>query len=237
MEKATSTRRAPLGLMLLLVPLVVVVMLAGLWVAAGVLAPTYDSSFVYGIVWFVLAAIALRFIVRARPDLKLPLRGTFVVTAVVVAVATLWTTQRDDKVDEDVVMASQPAPRPDRADSSRERPERPAGNVLVASGTFEAIEKDASGKARVIELPDGTRKLTLTDFEVVNGPDYRVYLATGEATISSVPDYEDLGGLKGNVGDQQYEVPKGVDVAKYDTVVIWCRAFSSGIAQAPLKRS
>jgi len=63
-----------------------------------------------------------------------------------------------------------------------------------------------------------------------------VYLAKGPATVSDVPDYESLGRLKGNVGDQQYDVPRDLDLGEYTHVVIWCRAFSAGIAQAPLER-
>jgi hypothetical protein len=47
----------------------------------------------------------------------------------------------------------------------------------------------------------------------------------------------DLGRLKGNIGNQQYAVPEGVDVAAGATVVIWCRAFSVNFAQADLRAS
>ncbi|MDW0144837.1 MAG: DM13 domain-containing protein [Nitrososphaeraceae archaeon] len=32
--------------------------------------------------------------------------------------------------------------------------------------------------------------------------------------------------MKGNVGNQNYEIPIGSDLSKYNTVLIWCRAFS-----------
>ena len=77
--------------------------------------------------------------------------------------------------------------------------------------------------------------LTLTNFEVDNGPDLRVYLVAGPARDESgVDDFEDLGALKGNQGNQQYELPSGVDLERYSTVVIWCRAFSVNFARAPL---
>ena len=234
----TSAARppTPVTFRLLAASALLVVLLAGLWLTAGVLAKTYNSSIVVAIAWFVVVAIAVRFVVRARPELKLPLRVTFVLTALAVGGYTAWTTLRDDVVDEDVVTA----PAAPAAPASHERPqerEKPAApqNVLVASGSFEGIEKDTSGSAKVIQLAGSRRrKLTLTDFDTAPGPDYRVYLAKGRATLDSVPDYEDLGGLKGNKGDQQYEVPEGLDVKRYDTVVIWCRAFSVGIGQARL---
>ena len=77
--------------------------------------------------------------------------------------------------------------------------------------------------------------LTLTNFEVDNGPDLRVYLVAGPARDESgVDDFEDLGALKGNKGNQQYELPPQLDLERYSTVVIWCRAFSVNFARAPL---
>jgi hypothetical protein len=85
-------------------------------------------------------------------------------------------------------------------------------------------------------LAQGGRVLTLTRFEVDNGPDLRVYLVAGPATTEGeVDDFEDLGGLKGNVGNQQYEIPADVSIDRYSTVVIWCRAFSVLFARAPLE--
>ncbi|MDH3497546.1 MAG: DM13 domain-containing protein, partial [Gemmatimonadota bacterium] len=43
-----------------------------------------------------------------------------------------------------------------------------------------------------------------------------------------------LGGLKGNVGDQNYDIPAGTDLTRYRTVTIWCRRFSVNFGSAPL---
>ena len=48
-------------------------------------------------------------------------------------------------------------------------------------------------------------------------------------------DYVDLGRLKGNKGNQQYGIPDDVDVRRYSTVVIWCRAFTALFARAELR--
>lgn len=64
-----------------------------------------------------------------------------------------------------------------------------------------------------------------------SGPDLKVYLATA----ADGSEFVNLGGLKGNSGNQTYEVPAGTDTQKYDTVLIWCRALSVGFAAAPLK--
>jgi hypothetical protein len=43
--------------------------------------------------------------------------------------------------------------------------------------------------------------------------------------------------MKGNQGDQNYEVPETVDLAKYRAVTIWCRRFGVNFATAPLTAS
>jgi hypothetical protein len=75
--------------------------------------------------------------------------------------------------------------------------------------------------------------LTLTGFEVDNGPELRVHLAAGDAGDGDVRDFHDLGALKGNRGDQQYAIPRGVDLGRCSTAVVWCRAFSVAVAGAP----
>src|SRR5215212_7494613 len=97
-----SPRHTPVALRLLAVPVLIAVLLLGLWLFAGRLAPSEDSAWVIGATWFVVVGIAIRFIVRGRRDLALPLRGTLVVVAVAVSAWVALTTFRDDKVDEQV---------------------------------------------------------------------------------------------------------------------------------------
>jgi len=44
----------------------------------------------------------------------------------------------------------------------------------------------------------------------------------------------DLGELKGNIGAQNYPVPRAADLGQYRTVVIWCERFSVTFGYAPL---
>ena len=81
---------------------------------------------------------------------------------------------------------------------------------------------NASGKAIVLHLEDGSAVLRFEDFRVTNGPDLYVYLATDK----SASDYIDLGRLKANSGNQNYDLPAGADLSKYNNIVIWCKAFS-----------
>lgn len=82
---------------------------------------------------------------------------------------------------------------------------------------------NAEGRVVVIPLGDDGRSiLRLEDFKSTNGPDLYVYLSTDKAAS----DFVNLGRLKGNMGNQNYEIPEGTDLEKYDTVLIWCKAFS-----------
>jgi len=47
-------------------------------------------------------------------------------------------------------------------------------------------------------------------------------------------DIVNLGRLKGNIGNQNYEIPTGTDLSKYNTVLIWCKAFSTLFGSAKL---
>jgi hypothetical protein len=105
----------------------------------------------------------------------------------------------------------------------------------VARGSFESLEHGSNGVASLIRTRNGKHVLTLTRFSTSNGPDLRVYLAAGPvADAGDVHDFADLGALKGNMGDQQYEVTGKALDSRYRTVVIWCRAFSVGFARARL---
>jgi hypothetical protein len=207
---------------------VIVALLGGLWIAAGLLAPTYLTSIIFGVAWFVIASFLLGSAVKRRPDLKWWVRGTFLATAAVCAAAFAWTSLRDKTVNEQVPVGV-PASKVTKSPAAA-RPQ----NVALAAGPFRvADEGSARGTATVIRRAAGDRVLTLTHFAVNNGPDLRVYLAPGDG--KDVGKHIDLGGLKGNKGNQKYDVPKDADLQKYRTVVIWCRSFTVAFARAQLR--
>lgn len=184
---------------------------------------------------FFAAVLAAAYVLTARRRaLRLPLAVGYVAVAVAAGLFLGVPMLGDDEVDERVVTAAPAGEDPSRAGRRAAAPRR---NVEVATGRFGSIAHPGTGRAAVIELPDGERKLTLTDFETDNGPDLRVYLSTGDPADGDLGDHEDLGALKGNVGNQQYTVPKDVDLDRHSTVVIWCRAFSVAFTSAPLGRS
>lgn len=110
----------------------------------------------------------------------------------------------------------------------------PSGPVAL-EGDFIGLGHDAEGKALVLEA-EGKSFLRFEDFEVSNGPDLRVYLSSAPAANDSDHDrdFVDLGDLKANMGNQNYEIPDGTDLEKYKTAVVWCRRFSVGFAAADM---
>jgi len=147
--------------------------------------------------------------------------------AIAAAVLVIAPTLIDKEVDEQVVTGT----------PAGAEPAAPRGNVQLAAGRFGSLAHEGTGNAAVVELPSGERKLTLTDFETDAGPDLRLYVATGDPGNGELGEFRDLGALKGNVGDQQYTLPRGVDLGRYSTVVVWCRAFSVAFTSAPLRQT
>jgi hypothetical protein len=224
---------------LLAPPLVVLTLAAGVWFWAGVVAPGYWSAIVLGTLWFVACSVIFGRVGRARPELRPWVRGTFLACCAAAVFGFYWTSVRDTVVDENVVTgvpASQArgevsgdplAPQPEPAKRAPAR-----RNVVELSGSVKPEGHSASGTARVVKLAAGGRRLTLSDgFEIDPGPQVRVYFATDAAGET----FEDIGALKGSKGDQQYAVPAGIDLARYDTVVFWCVPFSQSLASAELR--
>jgi hypothetical protein len=104
---------------------------------------------------------------------------------------------------------------------------------MLLTGSFVGVGDgihDARGNAKVIPIESRGNVLRLEDLIVTNGPDLYVYLSTDK----SASDFVNLGRLKANIGNQNYVIPAGTDMTEYDTVLIWCRAFSVLFGSAEL---
>ena len=113
--------------------------------------------------------------------------------------------------------------------------------MTLASGAFHSNAHETIGNAAVLSLPDGRRILRLTNFSTSNGPDVRVYLVaasdvTDDETVKQA-GFVELGPMKGNKGDQNYDVPADLDLDTFRTVTIWCKRFSVNFGSAPLASS
>lgn len=109
----------------------------------------------------------------------------------------------------------------------------------LAQGTFYPLVHAVQGTATLYLLEDGTRTLRFENFQVDNGPDLAVWLVPNETVpnqIGTVPaGYYELGKLKGNQGDQNYEIPADLDLSQFKSVVVWCVSFSTPFAAAPIQ--
>jgi hypothetical protein len=108
--------------------------------------------------------------------------------------------------------------------------------TALASGTFAGADDfhQGSGAATIYRLDGGSHVLRLEDFEVTNGPDLHVLLSTSADPGADLGQYHDLGSLKGNVGNQNYEIPADADITRYLSVVIYCEPFHVLFASATL---
>ncbi len=113
--------------------------------------------------------------------------------------------------------------------TAEEPPPPPAaGPVLLGAGRFVGLAgHSGTGDAGLFQSPEGSLVLRFENFDIQNGPDLEVYLVPGADQTSLAEGSIHLGALKGNVGDQNYELPEGTELAPGSyTALVWCEAFS-----------
>ena len=112
----------------------------------------------------------------------------------------------------------------------------------LETGTFHGKVHQTSGRATIYKEADGKVILRLTNFKTSNGPDVHVILVAAKDAdddanfLKSDTARVELGNLKGNEGDQNYEIPVGTDLSKYQTVSIYCERFNANFGAAPLEK-
>ena len=181
-------------------------------------------------------------------------RRTWIIAAAVAAVGLViglvlfkpWLLFVDVKVDEQLpIVASgpaqaQPTPPTPLAPTPTPAP-TPAGPVQLAVGTLISHEHTTTGTVRIVQQPDGARLLTLENLDTSNGPDVHVWLSAAHVVEGTAgwftagsADHYDLGLIKGNQGNQVYQIPADVDLSKYPSVDLWCVQFSVSFGAAEL---
>jgi hypothetical protein len=117
---------------------------------------------------------------------------------------------------------------PGAAEEEPPPPPAPSGPVLLGAGRFVGLAgHSGTGDAGIFQNPDGSLVLRFENFDIENGPDLEVYLVPGPDQTSLPEDSIHLGALKGNIGDQNYELPPGTELAPGAyTALVWCEAFS-----------
>jgi hypothetical protein len=152
-----------------------------------------------------------------------------------------WKLFTDQVVAETLPVIGTPTP---EASPSIEMSTEPSPmNVLLASGKFITHEHETTGTARLIRLADGSHQLALQDLVTSNGPDLRVWL-TDQPVIAGTAGWHvfddgrwlELDRLKGNRGNQVYDIPADANLDDFRSVSIWCKRFSVSFGAAELQQ-
>src|SRR6516164_9775500 len=112
----------------------------------------------------------------------------------------------------------------------------------LETGTFHGKVHQTSGRATIYQEENGKLLLRLTDFKTSNGPDVHVILIAAKDAdddanfLNSSTERLELGPLKGNEGDQNYEIPSGTYLSRFQTVSIYCERFNANFGAAPLEK-
>ena len=207
---ALAPPHVPLWLRLLLAPVSAAVVLLGIWITGALITNDFRTSMALTALWFAIVLVAAVVVWRRSPGLRLPVSAVAVGTFVLVGGYLGLASVRDVEVNETVT----------------------AGPALV-EGAFTGHAHPTNGVARIVEAGNG-RVLTLTSFETDPGPDLYVYVSSGQTSGDDVDGSTQLARLKGNIGNQQYELPPDLDLADGATVVIWCRSFTVSFGAAQL---
>lgn len=158
----------------------------------------------------------------------LPRRKWVVIGVAVPILVAAWWIFRPEKLWVNVKV-NEPAPFASNAD-----PEP------LYTGLLAGRAHPTSGRASIYQMPDGKRDLRLTDFTTSNGPDVHVVLAHSsdenlkQDFVKGHLDAIELGPMKANQGDQNYDLPDSADVSKYDDVIIYCERFNVVFGSAKL---
>ena len=156
-----------------------------------------------------------------------------------------WKAFVDTRVEDAApVVATGPAASPPATSAAgpSAAPSEAVAAVVLSTGTFVDQEHPTSGQVSIISLPDGRRILRIEGLDTSDGPDVHVWLTDAPVTAgvdgASVFDkgaYVSLGKLKGNQGNQNYEIPATVDLAKLSSVSLWCDRFDVSFGAAELQ--
>ena len=100
----------------------------------------------------------------------------------------------------------------------------------ASSGDFVRMSKKLKGSWTVEQRGEKTFIVFADDFRAANGPDLKIFLSPksiGDATGKNAVDGSlNIGELKKTKGTQEYEVPAGINLADYGSLLVHCEAYS-----------
>jgi hypothetical protein len=179
--------------------------------------------------------MVIRRLTRSRFSWVVGALLTAVLVYLAVGVFGVQTLFYDSEVNEDFTATSSASRGQDPSQAAESTPRDP---VVVSSGRFHAVAHPGTGDAIVYRLGDGSYVLRLENLDIFNGPALYVYAVAAEDANDNKTVLNtsilDLGPLKGNKGNQTYELPAEFNPEKYRAISVWCRRFSVNFATAPL---
>lgn len=107
---------------------------------------------------------------------------------------------------------------------------------VLARGELGFVDNLHNGKGEVRLVQVGSsRFVRFESVAITNAPDIHIYLSrdTGGRYVEANTLY--LGALKATNGSFNYEIPASADLARYQSVVVWCRNFVTLITWADLR--
>lgn len=100
----------------------------------------------------------------------------------------------------------------------------------LPSGTFIKKKKKLKGAWEVVQRGDKTFIVFADDFRAAKGPDLKIFLSPKSVSDvngdTAVNGSLNIGELKATKGAQEYEVPAGVNLSDYSSVLVHCEAYS-----------
>lgn len=113
--------------------------------------------------------------------------------------------------------------------------------LVLAEGSLISHEYETSGTVKILQLEDGSRVLRLENLDTSDGPKVEVWLTDAPVIegedgwrVFDDGNYETLGALKGNKGNQNYKIPDDLALSEFTSVSLWCVTFSVSFGAAEL---
>lgn len=112
--------------------------------------------------------------------------------------------------------------------------------TIVRRGTFREVDllRSAEGEVTIYQLGDLSRIMRIENFASTRAPDVHLVLTRNPDPTDPNGvgvDYIDLGPLRGNVGNQTYDVPSGVDFSRYPILALYSVPYDYVISTATLR--
>ncbi len=105
-----------------------------------------------------------------------------------------------------------------------------ASVTQLPSGQLIKKSKKLKGAYEIVQRGDKQFVVFSDSFRAANGPDLKIFLSpksvsdvTGKTAVNGAIN---IGELKSTKGAQEYEIPAGIDLSEYGSVLVHCEAYS-----------